>query len=172
MDYLKEPEVWPKSPEPQYQIIKKYVNFKTVFSINCTKMHDLTRVINSRIAYECFIENFEEGQIEVKEFFYCMALNRHCRLLGILKVSEGGLSATVADIRIILKFLIDVQASAAVLCHNHPSGNLQPSVSDIEMTKKFASALKLCDIDLNDHLIITPEDYYSLEDHGGIKSSF
>lgn len=169
MDYLSRLGfVETTTTEREIQIIQKYVNFKMMFTKTCSKMHDLTRIIGSREAYECFLQNYEEGQIAVKEFFYCMALNRNCRLLGIMKVSEGGLNGTVADIRIIVKFLIDVQASATIICHNHPSGNLQPSESDKDLTKRFGIVLKICDIELNDHIIITPDDYYSMRDHGDL----
>jgi len=91
-----------------------------------------------------------------------MALNRANRLIGIFKVSEGGIAATIVDIRIVVKFLIDVQASYAIICHNHPSGALLVSKPDIAVTKKVKSALKLFDILLQDHIIITMNGFYSM----------
>jgi DNA repair protein RadC len=83
-----------------------------------------------------------------------------------MKVSEGGINGTVADIRLIVKFLIDSLACVAFLCHNHPSGNLNPSENDKLLTKKIDRVLNICEIELFDHLIITGEDFYSMRDNG------
>lgn len=143
-------------------IVQMYVNFKMQFSCTCSNLLHLTQIIHPRDAYLCFLDTFEEGQIPIKEFFYVMALNRANRLIGIFKVSEGGIAATIVDIRIVVKFLIDVQASYAIICHNHPSGALRVSKPDIAVTKKVKSALKLFDILLQDHIIITMNGFYSM----------
>lgn len=143
-------------------IVQKYVNFRMQFSCTCSNLLHLTHVVHPQDAYFCFLDTFDEGQIPIKEFFYVMALNRANRLIGIYKVSEGGITGTVVDIRIIAKFLIEVQASSAIICHNHPSGALRASSSDISITKKVKSALKLFDILLQDHIIVTMDGYYSM----------
>lgn len=153
-------------PPRQTKLVQKYVFFKTACIRTQAKMQDLTRITNPRIAYDCFREHSHEDEIYVKEYFYVMALNRNLRLLGILKVSEGGINGTVADIRLIVKFLIDSLACVAFLCHNHPSGNLNPSENDKLLTKKIDRVLNICEIELFDHLIITGEDFYSMRDNG------
>ena len=147
------------------KVIQKYVDFKMTFKRSCSNLLLLTKVITPRQAYQCFLETFEDGQIPIKEFFYVMALNRGNRLIGIYKVSEGGITGTVVDTRIVVKFLIDVQACSAVICHNHPSGTLQPSYPDIEITRKIKNALKLFEIELHDHIIITLDSFYSMRDN-------
>ena len=149
-------------------LVQKYVFFKTTCVRTQFKMKDLTRVINARIAYECFMEYSNTDEIYVKEYFYVMALNRNLRLLGIMKVSEGGINGTVADIRLIVKFLIDSLACVTFLCHNHPSGNLMPSDSDKLLTRKIETVLRVCEIELFDHLIITNDDFYSMRENGNL----
>lgn len=150
------------------EVIQKYVDFKMTFSRTCSNLLFLTQVVTSQVAHRCFLETFEEGQIPVKEFFYVMALNRRNGLLGILKVSEGGITGTVVDVRIVVKFLLDVQACGAIICHNHPSGTLQPSFPDQIITSKVKNALKLFEIVLYDHIIITLDSYYSMRDNNEI----
>lgn len=148
------------------QVVQKYIDLKMTFTKRCVSLVQLTRVLTSRDAYVCFLDSFDEGQIPIKEFFYVMALNRACRLLGIYKVSEGGIAATIVDMRIVVKFLLDMQASGAVICHNHPSGTLHPSNFDKEVTKKIDKALSLFEINLQDHIIITMDGYYSMQENG------
>jgi DNA repair protein RadC len=94
-------------------------------------------------------------------------LTRSNKVLGIASISEGGLSATVTDVRIILQYAIRANASGIIICYNHPSGNLQPSESDLVIIWKVKDSAKLMDIQLLDHLIIIPEGrYYSMADEG------
>ena len=98
------------------------------------------------------------------EEFWVIALNRSNKIVGRKKIGSGGIDSTIADVRIILKYCIDQSSSAMVLCHNHPSGNLQPSESDIRLTKKIKQAAECMDITLLDHLIISESGYYSFAD--------
>lgn len=97
-----------------------------------------------------------------------MLLNRANRVLSIAQISQGGISGTVTDVRIILQYALKANASAIVLCHNHPSGNLQPSDADISITSKLKEAAIIHEINLLDHLIITAGNYYSMADMGCI----
>ena len=99
--------------------------------------------------------------IEFKELFYAIYLNQNNKALSVLKISEGGTSSTVVDVKIILQGAISQNATGIILCHNHPSGNPNPSTADIKLTKKIGKACDLFDIRLLEHLIITSEDYYS-----------
>jgi DNA repair protein RadC len=80
---------------------------------------------------------------------------------------RGGISGTFTDVRILLQAAIKANASGIIVCHNHPSGNLTPSESDTKRTHKIKEAGNLMDIQLLDHLILTPDDnYYSFADNG------
>jgi DNA repair protein RadC len=100
------------------------------------------------------------------EEFYVLYLNRANKVVTHKRVGIGGISGTVADIKIILKHGIEILATYMVAVHNHPSGNLKPSQSDIELTKKLKESAKLIDITLLDHLIIGEKKYYSFADEG------
>ncbi|MBM3935700.1 MAG: DNA repair protein RadC [Sphingomonadales bacterium] len=105
------------------------------------------------------------------EVFAVALLNQAHRLLGVEQISEGGISFTAADPRIILKLALDYQASSLILMHNHPSGNLQPSDADRELTFKVESAAKLLDLKVLDHLIFAQHQYFSFADQGIMPSA-
>jgi len=81
-------------------------------------------------------------------------------------VSEGGITGTVADPRIILKKALEQDAVSLVLCHNHPSGSLKPSKADEDLTRKIKQAALFFDIKILDHLIVSDAGYYSFADEG------
>lgn len=105
------------------------------------------------------------GDLEHEEFWLLM-LNRANRVLGRFKVSQGGLSGTVIDTRIILKKALDNLASSIIVCHNHPSGNMQPSDADVKITEKLKKAAEMLEIKLLDHIIIADKSYFSFADEG------
>lgn len=100
------------------------------------------------------------------EEFWILLLSRSNNIIGKHKISQGGISGTVIDVRIILKTAIDKMASGIILCHNHPSGNTRPSEQDISLTQKLKEAAKLMDINVLDHLIVTHAQFYSFADEG------
>lgn len=102
------------------------------------------------------------------EEFWIMFLNRANRVTGKMKISQGGVSGTVTDVRIVMKKAIETLASGLVICHNHPSGNNSPSDADIRITQKIKEAASLMDIQLLDHLIICGKTYYSFADNGSL----
>jgi DNA repair protein RadC len=113
------------------------------------------------------MENWDLDSIEHIEEFKLLLMNRSNSVLGILPVSKGGISGTVTDIRLIYQAAIKANASGIIVCHNHPSGNLNPSESDSKLTQKIKEAGLLMDIQLLDHLIIINDgDYYSFADNG------
>jgi len=105
------------------------------------------------------------GDLEHEEFWLLM-LNRANRILGRYKVSQGGLSGTIIDTRIILKKALDNLASSIIVCHNHPSGNKQPSDADLKITEKLKKAAEMLEIKLLDHVIIADKSYFSFADEG------
>ena len=100
------------------------------------------------------------------EVFVASFLNRSHKIISYEIISKGGISGTVADPRIILKKALDAGASSLIICHNHPSGNLQPSQQDDLLTQKIKSAALYFDIKLLDHIIVSEEGYYSFADEG------
>ena len=102
--------------------------------------------------------------IEHREYFYLICLNRSNQVLGYHQVSVGGITGTVADIRIIFQTALKANSSSIVVAHNHPSGNTTPSESDCQLTNKIKDAGKLLDIPVLDHLILTAESYLSFAD--------
>jgi DNA repair protein RadC len=134
-----------------------------------TKVKALERlkVKCSKDAFDIFMENWDLDSIEHIEEFKLMLMTRSNKVLGIASISKGGISGTVTDVRIILQYAIKANASGIIICHNHPSGNVQPSESDLKITKKIKDSGTLMDIQLLDHLIIVPEGiYYSMADEG------
>ena len=81
-------------------------------------------------------------------------------------MSEGGITGTVADPRIILKKALEENAVSLILCHNHPSGNLKPSRADEDLTVKIKEAARYLDIKVMDHVIVSEEGYFSFADEG------
>lgn len=105
------------------------------------------------------------GDLQHEEF-WVLYLNNSNKIIDKLQVSKGGLTATLVDVRILLKRALEVAAVGLIICHNHPSGKLQPSDADKQITTKIKQASSTMDIKLLDHLIITEKGYYSFADEG------
>lgn len=100
------------------------------------------------------------------EEFWIMLLDRGNKILDAFRISQGGISGTVIDVRIILKTALEKLGSSLILCHNHPSGTMQASDSDLKITRKISDAAKLMDMQVLDHIIIGQNKYLSLADEG------
>ena len=100
------------------------------------------------------------------EQFWVVYLNNANKLLAKQKASEGGMTATIVDVRLVLKRALEVNATAIILCHNHPSGVSTPSHADVSLTNKIKKAAQCMDIQVLDHLIITDHSYFSFADEG------
>jgi DNA repair protein RadC len=100
------------------------------------------------------------------EVFAVLFLNRANKIKHFEIVSQGGITGTVADPRVILKKALDEDAVSIILCHNHPSGSLKPSRADEELTTKIKEAAKYFDIRVVDHIIVSESGYYSFADEG------
>lgn len=100
------------------------------------------------------------------EQFWIILLNRAHQVINLEQVSSGGVSGTVVDPKIIFRRALHGQASSIILCHNHPSGNLKPSPSDLEITKRLKLAGQQLEILVVDHLIVTHRGFYSFADEG------
>lgn len=124
------------------------------------------KITGSKDAYNILRENWDGSKIEFVEQFKVMLLNRANKVLGIFEVSTGCSTGTVADPKLIFAAAIKANACGAILAHNHPSGNLQPSQADIDLTKRMKEGGKLLEIQILDHVIVTSEGYYSFADEG------
>lgn len=120
----------------------------------------------SRDVQEVFLNSWDASRLELQEQFKVLFTNRANRVLGIFELSSGGTAGTVADPKLLFIAALRVGAHGIIMAHNHPSGNLKPSQSDIDLTRKVKEAGKLLDIQLLDHLILTVEGYYSFSDEG------
>jgi len=139
---------------------------KLIYRTN-VKASERLQIKCSKDAFDIFMENWDLDSIEHIEEFKLMLLTRSNKVLGIASISKGGISGTVTDVRIILQYAIKANASGIIICHNHPSGNAQPSESDLTITRKVKESGNVMDIQLLDHLIIVPEGtYYSMADEG------
>ncbi len=98
------------------------------------------------------------------EEFHILILSRSNHIKSSVLISKGGLSGTIADGKLIFKKALELSAAAILLCHNHPSGNLKPSQSDIKLTKKLKEFGLLIDLPVLDHIIFTDNDYFSFAD--------
>ena len=129
------------------------------------KPSEMVKVSCSKDAEKIF-RSIWGNSLNYKESFYALYLNRANKVLGYLLISLGGISGTVVDVRCIYQAALKASCSGLILAHNHPSGNSEPSDSDIIITRKLKEAGALLDIRLLDHLILLPEGYTSLADEG------
>jgi len=95
-----------------------------------------------------------------------LLLNISNKIIWKQKISSGGVESTITDIRLIAKISIEKLASSVIVCHNHPSGNVKPSSEDKILTEKIKNTLKIFEITLFDHIIVTDSGYYSFADEG------
>lgn len=143
--------------------IKQY---KITTADNSETNIDKVRISGSSDAYKV-IRQFWHEDIEIYESFFILLLNKSNTTIGWAKISQGGVAGTIADPKIILKYVVDSLASGVILAHNHPSGSLIASDQDLSVTSKIKNALKYVDSNLVDHLILTPDDkYLSIAEEG------
>ncbi len=100
------------------------------------------------------------------EEFWVLFLNRRNSILCSEKLSQGGMTGTVIDVRLVLKSALEKHATSLIFCHNHPSGNLEPSDADKKITRQLKEAAAIMEIPVIDHLIVTQTGYFSFADEG------
>ena len=128
------------------------------------KPQPLTETIHgAKDIYQLLINRvFDADTIGYKESFKVLLLNQVNKIIGYTTISDGGLTSTIVDVRVIIQTSLVSNATSIILTHNHPSGNPRPSIHDDNLTKKIKSACELMDIRLLDHIIVTPYDsFYS-----------
>jgi DNA repair protein RadC len=124
---------------------------------------ELTRITSSKVVFD--IMHPIIGELNHEEF-WILYLNNSNKVTYKGQLSKGGMTATIVDTRLVYKMAIEQNATGIILVHNHPSGALNPSDADIQMTKKIKKAGETLDIQVLDHLIITEKNYYSFLDEG------
>lgn len=150
-----------------YQLTEIELTYRSNRSYN-----ERHKVTSAKVAFDLFLNNWNENKIELLEQAKILVLNRSNQVLGISHLSTGGTSGTVVDPKQVFALALKANASAIILAHNHPSGNLYPSDADDKITSKLYKAGKLLDIEVLDHLIITKDGYYSFAESGRLNASF
>jgi len=145
------------------QVTKVKSSLALINFYNLEDSNNLKQVRSSKNIYQILRPYFDGLS---HEEFYVILLNRGNRVIGVERISIGGVAGTVVDVKIIFKKALDVLAENIILAHNHPSGNLTPSISDKQITQKIKTAAKTMDIHLLDHLIMTDYNYCSFADEG------
>lgn len=130
------------------------------------KASERPKISTSEQAYRLFLNQWNLDKIQFQEEFKIMLLNRRNSVLGIEDISMGGVSGTFVDPKVIFAIALKANASSIVLCHNHPSGNLNTSDADIRLTRQLKQAGQLLELPVYDHLIIAEHGYYSFADDG------
>lgn len=145
-------------------------NISEIELIYKTKVRSSERpqIKSSIDAYQLALSAWDHNKIEFFEQFKVLLLNQAHKALGIYEISSGGIAGTVVDIRLIFSSALKANATAIMMIHNHPSGNLTASENDKHITRKVKEAGRLLDIILLDPLIITTESYYSFADEGAL----
>ncbi len=122
-------------------------------------MPQITCVPDAVALFRSFVD---PERIDLKEFFWIMLLTHSHHVLGISEIAIGNTSEVSLPKKEIFQLSLTAHASAIILCHNHPSGHLTPSQSDIALTKEIFAFATLVDVKILDHLILTSEGYYSM----------
>lgn len=130
------------------------------------KKSELIKITSSRDAYEIFKRVFNADTFDWCEEVVMLCVNNSNKVVGFYKVSSGGMTGTVIDVRMIFTTALQCLATGIIIAHNHPSGTLTPSDADKAITQKIKEAGKFLDINILDHLIITDESYFSFVDGG------
>lgn len=113
-----------------------------------------------------YARNFYHDDIFIYESSFIILLNSANKAIGYAKISQGGICQTVVDKKIIAKYAIDSLASGVIFIHNHPSGNVKPSMEDKKMTDGLKKMMDILNVNLVDSIILSSEDHFSMTDEG------
>lgn len=144
---------------------KSYTKEKEIVVAEKNAEFKKAKITSSRDAAD-YIRQFYNTDIEIYESFFILLMNKSNNTIGFAKIGSGGVAVCAVDVKLIAKFAVDTLASAVIFAHNHPSGNKQPSQNDISLTRTAKEALKLFDVNVLDHVILTEDSYYSFTDEG------
>lgn len=150
-----------KSKNVEFLLEEVELIYKPKFKISTRPV-----IKNSHDAYQLLRQTWDMGQIQLREQFKFLLFNRANRLLAVSELSTGGITGIVADIRLIFATALKANAVSLMMAHNHPSGSLKPSQTDIELTHQITKAGQFLEIAVLDHIIISSEGYLSMADEG------
>ena len=142
---------------------QKIAEIKISYS-HTVKASERLKITCSRDAYNYVFPNWPD--IEYRESFAVLLLNRGMKVLGLTWISLGGVSGTVVDPKLIFQAALKANASAVILIHNHPSGTMQASDADLKITRKIKNGASYLDISVPDHIIISSFSFLSMADEG------
>jgi DNA repair protein RadC len=140
----------------------------TIDKLKLKKYHSKiikAKIITSKNAYD-YIRQFYFDDIDIYESVFILLIDASNTTIGYAKISQGGVIGTVIDVKLICKYVIDSLAMGVILAHNHPTGNLKASDSDMQITSKVKDALNIFDCKLLDHIILSSNKYLSMADEG------
>ena len=139
----------------------KAVRILAALELGSRRMHLIDKLATIHHSRDVAAHLQHKLQYEQREFFMLLLLNQANKIIHEAVLSEGGITGTIADPRIVFKLVISHGATGFIICHNHPSGQLKPSKMDNMLTQKIKKGAALFDIKLIDHLIVSTEGYYS-----------
>ena len=150
-------------------IIKKYTMEVSEVELIYKKKESTAnakKIDTSKIAFNILFSLWDKNKIDYVEHFYALYLNRANKVIGSILLSTGGCVGTIVDVKVLIQGALLSNAQAIVIAHNHPSGSLIPSNSDLDITSRIKTACNYFEITLLDHLIIADNQYYSFKDEG------
>ena len=143
-------------------MVKKSIEYK--LSANKCEFEQ-RNLISSNDVYE-YAKQFYFDDLLIYESSFIILVNRASNAIGYAKISQGGVAGTFVDVKIVAKYVIESLCAGVIFVHNHPSGNVRPSLEDNRITDKLKKALSLFDIKLVDSIIISDNSFYSFSDEG------
>ena len=126
---------------------------------------NIITVSNSLDAYNVLQQVWDMHKIDLLEQFKIILLDHRNTCLGVSNISTGGMTNCLVDSKVVFATALTGKASKIILAHNHPTGNLEPSIPDVSITKKLVLAGKYLDIEVLEHIIVTSDGYYSMADN-------
>lgn len=143
-------------------MVKKAIEYRLTAS-KCE--FEQKKIMSSSEAYD-YAKQFYFDDLLIYESSFIMLINRASKVIGYAKISQGGVAGTFVDVKIVAKYAVESLCDSVFFIHNHPSGNVKPSIEDMQITDKLKKALSLFDIKLIDSIIISDESYYSFCEDG------
>ena len=127
------------------------------------------KITGAESAVDVLKKFITRSKVETQEFAVAIFLNNNANVLGVYQFGMGGITSTVMDLRLLFAAALKLGATAVILCHNHPSGQLKPSNADLDTTKQIVKVANFHNMNVLDHIIITKDGYYSFADNGILK---
>lgn len=143
-------------------MVKKAIEYKLTAN-KCE--FEQKKIMSSNDVYD-YAKQFYFDDLVIYESSFIVLANRASKVIGYAKISQGGVYETLVDVKIVAKYAVESLCAGVYFIHNHPSGNVKPSIEDRQITDKLKKALSLFDIMLVDSIIISEDSYYSFCDEG------